>query len=181
MHIYHYAAYEVTALRRLMGRYASCESEIDQLLRNEVFVDLYLVVRQRLLVGETSYSLKSIEKLYRDERQNEAASAADSLVYYQRWLEARDGPDWRASPALRLIREYNREDCESTWKLACWLRNVQKEAGIAYVPNPAVPESENLEQITEQPSALLARAGITPLPNCKQRILAATRDCRQKR
>jgi hypothetical protein len=150
MHIYHYAAYEVTALRRLMGRYAICETEIDQLLRNEVFVDLYSVVRQGLLVGEPSYSLKNIEKLYRDKRQNEVASAADSLVFYQRWLEAKDGLDWSSSPTLRLIREYNREDCESTWKLARWLRNVQKEAGIAYVPKPAVPESENLEQITEQ-------------------------------
>jgi uncharacterized protein len=150
MHIYHYAAYEVSALRRLMGRYATCEVEIDQLLRNEVFVDLYSVVRQGVLIGEPSYSLKNIEKLYRDERQNEVASATDSLVFYQRWLEASDGADWSSSPTLRLIREYNRDDCESTWKLACWLRNVQKEAGIAYVPKPSAPESENLEQITEQ-------------------------------
>jgi len=150
MHIYHYAAYEVTALRRLMGRYATCEGEIDELLRNEVFVDLYSVVRQGLLIGEPSYSLKNIEKLYRDERQNEVASAADSLVFYQRWLEAKDGSDWSSSPTLRLIRDYNRDDCESTWKLARWLRNVQKEAGIAYAPKPSAPESENVEQITEQ-------------------------------
>jgi predicted RecB family nuclease len=150
MHIYHYAAYEVTALRRLMGRYATCESEIDELLRNEVFVDLYSVVRQGLLIGEPSYSLKNIEKLYRDERHSEVASAADSLVFYQRWLEAKDGSDCSSSPTLRLIRDYNRDDCESTWKLACWLRSVQKEAGIAYVPKPSAPASENVEQITEQ-------------------------------
>lgn len=45
MHIYHYAAYEVTALRRLMGRYGTREAEVDTLLRNEVFVDLYTIHR----------------------------------------------------------------------------------------------------------------------------------------
>jgi predicted RecB family nuclease len=150
MHIYHYAAYEVTALRRLMGRYAACEDEIDQLLRNEVFVDLYSVVRQGVLVGEPSYSLKNIEKLYRGQRQSEVASAADSLVFYQRWLDTRDGSDWRSSPTLQVIREYNRDDCESTWQLACWLRAVQRQVGIAYIPKPLVPESENIKEIAEQ-------------------------------
>ena len=122
MHIYHYASYEVTALRRLMGRYAVCEEEVDQLLRNEVFVDLYAIVRQGLIVGEPSYSLKNIEKLYQDPRSGEVATAGESLVFYQRWIENHDGPDWFTSPTLRAIREYNREDCESTWKLAGWLR-----------------------------------------------------------
>ncbi len=40
MHIYHYANYEIAACRKLMGRYGICEYEVDQLLRNEVFVDL---------------------------------------------------------------------------------------------------------------------------------------------
>ena len=62
------------------------------------------------------------------------ATAGDSLVVYQRWLENNDGADWTTSPTLRSIREYNREDCESTWKLADWLRRVQQKAGIAYVP-----------------------------------------------
>ena len=43
MHIYHYASYEVSACRRLMGRFGTREHELDQLLRNEVFVDLYRV------------------------------------------------------------------------------------------------------------------------------------------
>jgi predicted RecB family nuclease len=54
MHIYHYASYEITACRKLMGRYGVCEYEVDQLLRNEVFVDLYKVVKSGLLIGEPS-------------------------------------------------------------------------------------------------------------------------------
>jgi predicted RecB family nuclease len=48
MHIYHYAPYEPTALKRLAGRHGTCVEELDELLRAEVFVDLYRVVRQGL-------------------------------------------------------------------------------------------------------------------------------------
>jgi predicted RecB family nuclease len=150
MHIYHYAAYEVTALRRLMGRCAVCENETDELLRNEVFVDLYSIVRQGLLVGEPSYSLKNIEKLYQKDRTGEVVSAGDSLVFYHRWLEAKDGADWKTSPTLRSIREYNREDCESTFKLCCWLREVQRKAKIVYLPKSVVEESTNIKEILAQ-------------------------------
>jgi predicted RecB family nuclease len=61
MHVYHYAPYETTALRRLMGKHATREREVDDLLRNQVFVDLYTVERQGLIVGTPGYSLKDIE------------------------------------------------------------------------------------------------------------------------
>ena len=35
LHVYHYAQYEITALRRLMGRYGTREAELDDLLRRE--------------------------------------------------------------------------------------------------------------------------------------------------
>ncbi|TGS35729.1 nuclease, partial [bacterium M00.F.Ca.ET.180.01.1.1] len=55
MHIYHYAAYEVGALKRLMGRYATREEEIDTLLRGQVLVDLYAVVRHAIRASVESY------------------------------------------------------------------------------------------------------------------------------
>ena len=51
MHIYHYAAYEKTALLRLAGRYGVGEDEVDDLLRNGVLVDLYPLVRKSIRVG----------------------------------------------------------------------------------------------------------------------------------
>ena len=48
MHVYHYASYEVTALKRLTCEYGTREEELDELLRDEVFVDLYKVVSQGL-------------------------------------------------------------------------------------------------------------------------------------
>ena len=69
MHIYHYASYEVSAARRLMGRHATREEEVDALLRAEVFVDLYAVVRTGLRLGTPGYSIKDVEALYREKRQ----------------------------------------------------------------------------------------------------------------
>jgi len=108
MHVYHYAAYEVTALRRLMGRHGTREVEVDQLLRNEVFVDLYTIVRQGVMVGEPSYSIKNLERLFRDARSGEVETATDSIVQYQRWLDSGEPQDWARSPILHGIRDYNR-------------------------------------------------------------------------
>ena len=60
LHIYHYGHYETSALKRLMGRYGVCEFEVDTFLRNQVFVDLYNVVRKGLIIGEPKYSLKNV-------------------------------------------------------------------------------------------------------------------------
>ena len=39
LHIYHFVPYEPAALKRLMGRYATREDELDQLLRGKRFVE----------------------------------------------------------------------------------------------------------------------------------------------
>lgn len=146
MHVYHYAAYEVSALRRLMGRHATREFEVDTLLRNEVFVDLYQIVKQALRVGEPSYSIKYIEHLYKEKRASEVATAMDSVVFFERWLEHRDGETPADSAILRSIRDYNEEDCISTWQLAGFLRQVQNDNGIRYIPRPkAFPNSKEPE------------------------------------
>jgi uncharacterized protein len=133
MHVYHYGHYEIAALRRLMGRFGSREHEVDALLRHRVFIDLYAVVRNGLRVGEPGYSIKNIEHLYRQVRTTDVASGDGSVVYYETWREQPDGVDWRQSRLLHAIRDYNRDDCVSTVELASWLRQVQAEAGIAYV------------------------------------------------
>src|SRR5262249_27936446 len=64
LHIYHYAPYEPAALKRLMGRYATREAEIDRLLRAGLFVDLYAVVRQSVRAGIERYSIKDLEVFF---------------------------------------------------------------------------------------------------------------------
>ena len=69
LHIYHYAPYEPAALKRLMGRYATREEEIDQMLRARLFVDLFSVVRHSVRASVESYSIKRLEPFYGFERQ----------------------------------------------------------------------------------------------------------------
>ncbi|MGH7511923.1 MAG: TM0106 family RecB-like putative nuclease [Gemmatimonadales bacterium] len=134
LHVYHYGHYETSAVKRLMGKYATREAEVDDLLRGGVFVDLLAVVRQGVLVGTPSYSLKDIEHLYRPPRTGGVISAGGSTLEYQRWIDLGESPRWQESPILSAIREYNLDDCESLWGLRSWLLDRQREAGIAYVP-----------------------------------------------
>lgn len=134
MHIYHYGHYEISVLKRLMGRYGVMEAQIDDLLRAGVFVDLYQIVRHALLIGAPSYSIKKVELLYRKARETDVASGDDSVVVYANWRSAPDGGDWQHSKALDFIRSYNIDDCNSTQELVEWLRDQQKHSEIEYQP-----------------------------------------------
>lgn len=141
MHIYHYAAYEVSAARRLSTRHDTRQDEVDDLLRNNVFVDLYQVVRHGLRIGEPSYSLKTVECFYRGKRATEVATGMESVVQYARWIESNQPRDWNKSAILKGIRDYNEEDCKSTAELLKWLRNLAGDHKIATMAptSPATP------------------------------------------
>ena len=87
LHIYHFAPYEPAALKRLMGRYASREEEIDFLLRSKRFVDLYSVVRNGLRASVESYSIKKLEPLYKFTRGTALSTANMALAKVQACLE----------------------------------------------------------------------------------------------
>ncbi|WP_131775173.1 TM0106 family RecB-like putative nuclease [Legionella cincinnatiensis] len=150
MHIYHYASYEITACRKLMSKYGVCEYEVDQLLRNEVFVDLYKIVKGALLIGEPRYSIKNVEHLYRAQRDTEVGSGGDSVVVYERWRENPDGDTWQTSKILNDIRSYNIDDCNSTQELVTWLREKQAECGICFLGKTELIEPEIKEEINER-------------------------------
>lgn len=165
MHIYHYANYEIAACRKLMGRFGVCEYEVDQLLRNEVFVDLYKVVKGSIILGEPRYSIKNVELLYRGKRETEVGSGGDSVVVYEEWRElyerGEEGRTWEESTILKKIRDYNIDDCESTQELVDWLRERQNEHRITYLGKTEVYEPEVKDEITERTrlrDRLLAKA-----------------------
>jgi predicted RecB family nuclease len=129
MHVYHYAAYEVTALKRLTCEYGTREDELDDLLRDEVFVDLYKVVSQGLRISHPRYGLKYVETFY-FERHADLRAGDDSIVMYEDWLE-------RGAPQiLDDIAAYNAEDCVSTLELRDWLLPMRPGAA----PQPDEPE-----------------------------------------
>jgi predicted RecB family nuclease len=134
MRVYHYAPYEVAAIKRLSGRHGTREEALDDLLRGDVFVDLYRVVRQALRVGAPNLSIKTIERLFRQKREGAVATAGDSVVAYHAFLESGEPRDWRRSERLKAIRAYNIDDCVSTLDLAKWLRERAREQGISWIP-----------------------------------------------
>ena len=120
-HIYHYNHYETTALKRLACRYAVHEESMDNLLRKQKFVDLYLVVRESIRISEPGYSIKNLETFYMDKRTDEVATAEDSIIVYNKWRET--GND----ELLQQIADYNKMDCISTQLLRDWLLNIKPD------------------------------------------------------
>ena len=154
MHIYHYANYEIAACRRIMGRYSVCEYEVEQLLRNEVFIDLYKIFKDSILLGEPRYSIKNVEHLYRHKRKTKVSNGGDSILAYELWRtlnkQGEQGDTWQTSKILNVIRDYNIDDCESTQELVNWLRRQQVELGIGYLDKIEITEPDVKKETTER-------------------------------
>lgn len=151
LHIYHYAPYEPTAVKRLAGRYGTREAEVDRLLRGGVFVDLYRAVRQGIRASVESYSIKRLEPLYGFIREIDLRDAGTSIVEFETWLELGQGEERRE--VLWQIELYNRDDCLSALRLRDWLEEqraaLQADLGEA-LPRPTVPEPEETEDSDAQ-------------------------------
>ncbi|MGN6694452.1 MAG: TM0106 family RecB-like putative nuclease [Aquihabitans sp.] len=143
MHVYHYAPYEVTGLKRMVQRYGTRSEELDQLLIDGVFVDLYSVVRRSIRISERSYSLKRLEPLYMGdhERLSEVTGGADSIIWYGNYRMLRDqGDAAEAQEQLEQLADYNEYDCLSTLRLRDWL--LALPGGLRPGPRPTALESE---------------------------------------
>lgn len=127
LHIYHYGAYEVSALKRLMGRFATREEELDQILRRRLMVDLLSVVRHAIRAGVESYSIKKLEPLYGFERRTDLPDANLALTRLQTGLELGDLDDISAEDRAT-VASYNRDDCVSTSRLHDWLEVLRAQA-----------------------------------------------------
>jgi predicted RecB family nuclease len=124
MHVFHYAPYEPTRLKTLSARLQTREAEVDRLLRADVLVDLYAVVRQGLRLSKESYSIKQVEDFYRGHTRahgEDVSDAGESIVAFERWLATRD------QSLLDQIEAYNRDDCISTRELRDWLEGRRTE------------------------------------------------------
>ncbi len=161
MHVYHYAAYEKSALLRLAARHGVGEQVVDTLLRENVLVDLYPLVRSALRIGARSYSIKKLEPLYMGEhgRDGDVVNAAASVVAYSDYCELRErGKDDEARELLQGISDYNEYDCESTLRLRNWLVDRAAEHDITLRP-PTGQIALPVEDLTETEIALREFAG----------------------
>jgi len=150
LHVYHFAPYEPAALKRLMGRFATRESEIDGLLRSRVFVDLYAAVRQGLRASVESYSIKKLESLYQFVRVEPLVDASKALAKVQAGLELGD-LNLVDADARETVARYNRDDCLSNLRLRNWLE--ERRASLVTqgqtVPRPATAGAEASEAVSD--------------------------------
>ncbi len=159
-HVYHYASYEATALKRLMCAHGTRETEVDQLLRDHRLVDLYTVVRESLRISEPAYSIKNVERFYRDARDGDVKDGGASIVWFERWRETGE------QKLLDDIEAYNREDVVSTQDLHRWLLGLRPEgmawhtgdaaaAAAAAAPEPPSPHRVAIDAARVALEALL--------------------------
>ncbi len=161
LHVYHYAAYEKTALGRLAQRHATREEEVDRLLRGRVLVDLYRVVRQGIRASVESYSIKRLEPLYGLTREVALKDAGSSIVEFETWLGRGATAEGLVGDAiLRGIEGYNRDDVVSTWRLRDWLEARRLDLGErlgTQIPRPPVAPEAAEPAVLDERAAAVAR------------------------
>jgi uncharacterized protein len=141
MHIYHYAPYEPTAIKRLVGRHGTCIEEVDELLRAGVFVDLYRAVRQGLRASVESYSIKRLEPLYGFSRTVPLRDANGALEAFEAALALASSQD-ELVDLLKVVEGYNQDDCVSAFCLREWLEDRRSELETASGKRVARPEPQ---------------------------------------
>ena len=126
LHIYHFGGYETGALKRLMGRYATREDDLDRILRGLLPVDLLSITKQSVRAGVESYSLKKMEPFFGFTRDTSLPDARLALTRVETCLEL--GEAQAIDPPDRdTVQAYNREDCTATRHLRNWLETLREE------------------------------------------------------
>jgi hypothetical protein len=150
LHIYHFSHYEPTTLKRLMGRYATREDEIDRLLRAGVFVDLHGITKQSLRASVETYSLKDLEVFFGFERKTDLHDARIGLRNLECALELNE-VDTVSPEVLATVEAYNREDCVSTLYLRNWLEGIRHDrvAQGQQIPRP-MPQDETASEAEQE-------------------------------
>lgn len=151
MHIYHYAPYEPAALKRLMGRYATCEDEVDRLLRGNVFVDLFSVLKNTLRASVESYSIKKMEPFYQYSRKISLHDANVALTKVSSSLEFDKNPQLDNADKLA-VEKYNADDCYSTLVLRSWLEEIRSELikNGENIERPDISDGQASEELDER-------------------------------
>ena len=159
MHIYHFTGYEPGALKRLMGRYATREDEVDRMLRAQLFVDLHAVLKRTIRASVEQYSLKALEVFHGFERKLPLEEARTAMREMDHGLELEKSDQIREAVKEKILL-YNEDDCLSTRSLRNWLERERKllEQVGHKIPRPAAPADgaapETLSERQQRTAAL---------------------------
>ena len=159
MHVYHFAPYEPSAMKRMMGRHATREDEVDRMLRGNLFVDLYRVVRGGVRAGVESYSIKELERFYGFQRDITLPDANHALYKVNAPLEQGD-PSLIRQQDMDAVEGYNRDDCASTFHLREWLEELRASLveGGDEIARPEPSDGAPSPELDDRQKAVMALA-----------------------
>lgn len=127
LHVFHYAQYEVSALRKLARRHGVMRDEVEELVESGTMFDLYETVKGSVRISDRSFSIKKLEPLYMPAGRIGVTNAVDSMVQYSAYRDAVGaGREDAAKNVFAAIKTYNEYDCISTLKLRDWLLNLTR-------------------------------------------------------
>ncbi|MCL2932139.1 MAG: TM0106 family RecB-like putative nuclease [Trichodesmium sp. MAG_R03] len=117
--IYHFCEYEIQTVKKLAKLYKTPTYQWKPLLKR--FVDVHQVVTQTITLPIESYALKNIARWLGFEWRNPQANGAQSVCWYEEWLETGD------RSLLDAIVIYNEDDCYATYYIKEWLSKFLEE------------------------------------------------------
>jgi uncharacterized protein len=110
--VYHYHSYEKTNVDKLTKKYGGSQ-KLDEFMHN--LVDLLKIVKKSIIYPIYFYSIKDIAKHLDFKWQHQKAGGAQSIFWYEKWLETND------RSVLQDIINYNEDDVKATEFLHTWL------------------------------------------------------------
>jgi len=157
MHVYHFGVYEPGAFKRLMGRYATREDEVDSMLRAGLLVDVHQAFKHAVRASVEEYSLKKLEVFCGFERKTALVDSREAMRYVEHRLEL--GWDEPLPDRYSEVMEgYNKEDCLSTAALRDWLESERQMlvAGVTEISRPAIGDGAPPEELDERQKRVAA-------------------------
>lgn len=163
MHVYHYNHTERSTITTILDASDAPDAVVETLktlLSEGIFVDLYTVVRQSLVVGVESYGLKTIERVagydragalqfavlplpQGDEADEALARGSDVVLKYEDYAHGTHLTEAQRDALLASIAHYNLRDLEALVVVVGWLRALCPEEVQWVRPTPP-EESENV-------------------------------------
>ena len=112
--IYHYGAYERDVLRRCAAMHGTDPAVLASLEAR--LIDILARMREKVIFPIPFYSLKDIAKHLGFRWRSADASGADSVLWYEEWLETGN------ETLLQDIVDYNEDDVRATWHVIHWVQ-----------------------------------------------------------
>ena len=113
--IYHFCEYETQTIKRLAKVYHTPAYRWQPLLKR--CVDIHRLIRETATLPVESYALKHIARWLGFDWRDENANGAQSVCWYEQWLNTGD------RSLLEAIVRYNEDDCYATYSVKKWLES----------------------------------------------------------